>query len=90
VADTTYAAMSRAHAAAMSATHTGTNTGSCPATSSSSPSGAAAPAATATPTSEQRPRRCDQQCRYGGYCKKLGYPRHDDLLFAFNSAADAA
>ncbi|MBR0719489.1 hypothetical protein [Bradyrhizobium liaoningense] len=79
--DATCAAVSRT--SAMSPAHT--------ATSSNSPSGTAAAAtttaATTSATSEQRPRRCDQQCRYGGYCKKLGYPRHDDLLFAFNSAA---
>src|SRR6266852_2841620 len=45
------------------------------------------PAASA---SEQRAGRCDQQCRYGGYCKKFGYPRHDDLLFVINSASKAA
>jgi hypothetical protein len=42
--------------------------------------------ATATATGEQRPGRCDQQQgRYCGYRKKLGYPRHDDLLFAFKA-----
>jgi hypothetical protein len=90
VADTTHAAMSR--------TCTGAN--SCPAccagcshaSSDSASSGAAAATATATATfaSEQRAGRCDQQCRYGGYCKKFGYPRHDDLLFVINSASKAA
>ncbi|MBW7960878.1 hypothetical protein [Bradyrhizobium sp. BR 10261] len=76
----------------MSPTHA--NAGSDAAASANSPAGAAAattaaaPAAT-TPTtasSEQRSRRCDQQGRYGGYCKQLGELRHDDLLFAINSA----
>src|SRR5216684_2330314 len=50
--------------------------------------GAASAASTAV--SEQLAGRCDQQCRYGDYCKKLGYPRHYDLLFVFNSASKAA
>jgi len=88
VADTSYAAMPCTHAAAMSPTHTRcTNAGSYSATSSAS-AGTAPTAATATASREQRSRRCDQQCRYGGYCKQLGYLRHDDLLFAFNSAAN--
>jgi len=29
-------------------------------------------------------------CRYSGYCKKFGYPRHDDLLFVISSASKAA
>jgi hypothetical protein len=85
VADTSRAAMSR--------TCTGAN--SCPAccagcshaSSDSASSGADAAAAFA---SEQRAGRRDQQCRYGGYCKKFGYPRHDDLLFVINSAPKAA
>ena len=87
VADTTHAAMSR--------TCTGAN--SCPAccshASSDSASAAASAAASASASasaSEQRAGRCDQQCRYGGYCKKLGYPRHYDLLFVFSSASKAA
>jgi hypothetical protein len=91
VADTSYAAMPCTHAAAMSPTHTRcTNAGSYSATSSAS-AGTAPTAATATASTasrEQRSRCCDQQCRYGGYCKQLGYLRHDDLLFAFNSAAN--
>jgi hypothetical protein len=51
------------------------------------PVAVAAAAAAAAAASEQRAGRCDQQCRYGGYCKKLGYPRHDDLPFVFNSAS---
>ena len=82
------------HAAAMSPAHAGsTNAGSYSATSSNTASGASATAATAastaaatTASSEQRSRRCDQQCGYGGYCKQLGNLRHNDLLFAFNSA----
>ena len=85
------------HAAAMSPAHTGsTNAGSYSASSSNTASGASATAATAataattaattTTSSEQRSRRCDQQCGYGGYCKQLGNLRHNDLLFAFNSA----
>ena len=63
VADTTHAAMSR--------TCTGAN--SCPAWCASCSRASAAAAATATAaTSEKRSGRCDQQCRYGGYCKKLG------------------
>jgi len=76
VADTTHAAMSR--------TCTGAN--SCPACCSHASSAAASASASA---SEQRAGRCDQQCRYGGYCKKLGYPRHDDLPFVFKSASKA-
>jgi hypothetical protein len=95
VADTTDAAMSRTHAAALSPTHTRcTNAGSDTATSSATCSHTAAATtattatAAATTTSEQRRGRRDQQCRYGGYCKKLGYPRHDDLLVcAVNSAS---
>jgi hypothetical protein len=75
VADTSRAAMSR----------TCTGADSCPANSrASSASGASAS------VSEQRAGRCDQQCRYGDYCKKLGYPRHYDLLFVFSSASKAA
>jgi hypothetical protein len=75
VADTSRAAMSR----------TCTGADSCPANSrASSNSGASAS------VSEQRAGRCDQQCRYGDYCKKLGYPRHYDLLFVFSSASKAA
>src|SRR5262245_54656893 len=37
-------------------------------------------AATATAISEQRAGHRDQQCRYGDYSKKLGYPCHDALL----------
>ncbi|WP_198031954.1 hypothetical protein [Bradyrhizobium sp. Ec3.3] len=79
--DTTNATMS--HAAAMSAGST--NASSYPATCSRSGTATTTTAATttaATTTSEQRPGRCDQQCRYCGYCKKLCHPRHDDLLFA--------
>src|SRR3954454_1382922 len=77
------------YAATVSPTHTRcTNAGSYSAASGSATAATAA-TATATATSrEQRSRRCDQQCRYGGYCKQLGYLRHDDLLFAFNSAAN--
>jgi hypothetical protein len=94
VADTTHTAMSRTYAAAMSPTATGsatTATGSATtATTATTATGSATTATTATAaattaTSEQRRGRCNQQCRYGDYCKKLGYPRHDDLLFAFNS-----
>jgi hypothetical protein len=46
---------------------------------STSGTASAAPASSAA-ASEQRARCCDQQCRYGGYCNKLGYPDHDDLL----------
>jgi hypothetical protein len=99
VADTSRAAMSRTCTTAMSPTCTGAD--SCPAYSrassnsgaaASSASGAASAASTSTSTavSEQRAGRCDQQCRYGDYCKKLGYPRHYDLLFVFNSASKAA
>src|SRR6266849_5649574 len=83
VADTSRAAMSR----------TCTGADSCPAYSrASSNSGAAASSASASSAavSEQRAGRCDQQCRYGDYCKKLGYPRHYDLLFVFSSASKAA
>ncbi|MCP3464671.1 hypothetical protein [Bradyrhizobium sp. CCGUVB23] len=82
--DTTNATMS--HAAAMSAGST--NASSYPATCSRSGTATTTTAATTTAatttttTSEQRPGRCDQQCRYCGYCKKLCHPRHDDLLFA--------
>src|SRR5713226_2366013 len=84
VADTSRAAMSR----------TCTGADSCPAyctgcSRASSDSGAAASSASAA-VSEQRAGRCDQQCRYGDYCKKLGYPRHYDLLFVFSSASKAA
>ena len=76
------------HAAAMSTTHTRcTNAGAYSATCSTSASGTAATAAsTSATTSEQRSSRCDQQCGYGGYRKQLDYLRHDDLLFAFDSA----
>jgi len=84
VADTTHAAMSR--------TCTGAN--SCPAccassSHASSDSDSASASAASASASEQRAGRCDQQCRYGGYCKKLGYPRHDDLPFVFKSASKA-
>ncbi|WP_439405430.1 hypothetical protein ACNJX9_29100 [Bradyrhizobium sp. DASA03076] len=72
----------------MSPTHA--NAGSDAAASANSPSGAAATTTAATPTtaaSEQRSRRCDQQGRYGGYCKQLGELRHDDLLFAIECSA---
>ena len=67
VADTTHAAMSR--------TCTGAN--SCPAccascSHASSDSASASASAASASASEQRAGRCDQQCRYGGYCKKLG------------------
>ena len=58
-----------------------------PSTSSIAATAASGAAASA---SEQRAGRCDQQCRYGDYCKKLGYPHHDDLLFVINSASKAA
>jgi hypothetical protein len=93
VAYTTDAAMSRTHAATLSPTHTRcTNAGSDTANSSATCSHTAAATATAATAaaaaSEQRRGRRDQQCRYGGYCKKLGYPRHDDLLVcAVNSAS---
>ncbi len=87
VADTSRAAMSR----------TCTGADSCPAyctgcSRASSDSGAAASSASSASAavSEQRAGRCDQQCRYGDYCKKLGYPRHYDLLFVFSSASKAA
>ncbi|WP_162268410.1 hypothetical protein [Bradyrhizobium manausense] len=92
MADSSPSAMPCTRAAAMSPTHA--NAGSDAAASANSPSGAAATttAATtaATPTtaaSEQRSRRCDQQGRYGGYCKQLGELRHDDLLFAIECCA---
>ncbi|WP_456737858.1 MULTISPECIES: hypothetical protein [unclassified Bradyrhizobium] len=63
----------------MSSTHTRcTNAGSYSGTCSNSASGASATTATtaatatAATTSEQRSRRCDQQCGYGGNCKQLG------------------
>ena len=86
--DTSSAAVPCTRAAAMSSTHTRcTNAGSYSGTCSNSASGASATTATATATtSEQRSRRCDQQCGYGGYRKQLDYLRHDDLLFAFDSA----
>ena len=46
-------------------------------------------AAASTTASEQRPGRCNQQCRYGGYGKKFGYSRHGDLPFAINCASDS-
>ena len=84
VADTSRAAMSR----------TCTGADSCPAyctgcSRASSDSGAGAAASASAAVSEQRAGRCDQQCRYGDYCKKLGYPRHDDLPFVFKSASKA-
>ncbi|WP_271621865.1 hypothetical protein [Bradyrhizobium sp. CCBAU 51745] len=89
MADSSHSAMPCTHAAAMSPTHA--NAGSDAAAAANSPSAAAAAAATTataatTASSEQRSRRCDQQGRYGGYCKQLGELRHDDLLFAINSA----
>ena len=96
VADTTHAAMSPiAHAAmspatraAMSPTETGcTGANSCATSATCSRASSASSASSAPAASEQRAGRCDQQCRYGGYCKKLGYPRHDDLPFVFNSAS---
>jgi hypothetical protein len=54
------------------------------AASASAPSAApSAASAAASAASEQRAGRCDQQCRYGGYCNKLGYTHHDALLFVF-------
>ena len=92
VADTSRAAMSRTCTGADScpAYCTGCSRASsdsgAAASSASSASGASASAA----VSEQLAGRCDQQCRYGDYCKKLGYPRHYDLLFVFSSASKAA
>ncbi|WP_198031858.1 hypothetical protein [Bradyrhizobium sp. Ec3.3] len=101
MADTTNATMS--HAAAMSPTHTAssypatcsrsgtaaTTATTAAATATATTAATTAATATATATSEQRPGRRNQQCRYCSYCKKLCYPRHDDLLFAFNSASSS-
>ena len=72
MADTASAAMSRTHtrcAGANSRPDT-CSRASCASTAAASP----APAASA---SEQRAGRRDQQCRYGGCCKKLNYCRHE-------------
>ncbi|MGV7219036.1 hypothetical protein [Bradyrhizobium sp. UFLA05-112] len=82
---TTDATMS--HAAAMSPGST--NASSYPATCSRTATTTTTAATAAAAASEQWAGRCDQQCRYCSYCKKLCYLRHDDLLFAFNSASSS-
>ena len=94
VADTAHAAKSRTVTGCSGANSCATCSSPCSgsgATSASTPSAAAsAPAASSTATaSQQRAGCCDQQCRYGGYCNKLGYFLHDDLLFVLNSACTA-
>jgi hypothetical protein len=78
---TSCAAMSAATIAAVS-THAGcTGSGTSAATCAS---------ATTASAGEQRAGRCDQQCRYRGDYKKLGHPRHGDLLFVFSSEVKSA
>jgi hypothetical protein len=62
-----------ASGAATSATATSAATSATASTTSAATSAA-------TSVSEQRAGRCEQQCRYGDYRNKLGYPRHNDLL----------
>ena len=91
VADTAYAAKSRTVTGCSGANSCATCSSPCSgsgATSASTPS-AAAPASSTATASQQRAGCCDQQCRYGGYCNKLGYFLHDDLLFVLNSACTA-
>ena len=79
MADPNRAAISHTNTATMSATCTGANTRRS-SWSRTSTYSAAAPCAAAAFISEQRTRRCNQQCRYADYCKKPGYPHHDALL----------
>jgi hypothetical protein len=74
MADPSRAAMSSNWTATMASTCTSSNSAAAPCAAASTT--AAAP----TTMSEQRTGRCDQQCRYADYCKKLGYPHHDALL----------
>jgi hypothetical protein len=76
----TSASRSRSSGASASAGTASATTASASATTTTTT------AATAT-ASEQRAGCCDHHCRYEGYCQKLGYPCHDDLLFVLGSAS---
>jgi len=77
---------SAANSASGSAANSATCSRACSASgaATSATSATSASAATSAPAttavSEQRAGRCDQQCRYADYCKKLGHPHHDALL----------
>ncbi|MCP3476898.1 hypothetical protein NLM33_42835 [Bradyrhizobium sp. CCGUVB1N3] len=67
----------------------GSNTGCTRASTGSCAASASTAAAASASAGEQWAGPCNQQCRYGGHCDKLCYPRHDDLLLVFNSACEA-
>jgi hypothetical protein len=75
-----------ANSASGAAANSATCSCACSATSAAATSAAATSAATTaaasatTAVSEQWAGRCEQQCRYADYCKKLGHPHHDALL----------
>ena len=87
-ANSASASMSRSTGtAANSASGAAANSATCSASgaaTSATTAAAATTAATTTATtaavSEKRAGRCEQQCRYSDYCKKLGHPHHDAPL----------
>ncbi len=89
VADTAHAAKSRTVTGCSGANSCATCSSPCSGATSTPTTASSSTTTASSTTSEQRAGCCDQQCRYDGYCNKLGYSLHDDLPFVVNSACTA-